>query len=161
MTQLITENLRRLPLVSILSNLASDYKLTSVDESLDDYVYDVVKTFINSINLEVSDFEKSYLQRLFYCNKGTSNVFLLLKSHLGIDIEYSYDGVNLDLVIHSISTSDPNLLDRRFTEFLYHLVYYYELSIIYETLIFLVRQKLSKIYTKIDIIRYKEFNVTL
>lgn len=161
MTQLITDNLRRLPIVDQLLKLSEAYDSKFGEAPLDNYIYDSVRDFIDTITSERTQFEKNYLIRLFYCNKGTTEIFELLKTHLDIDVSYTYDGVNLDLVIHTISTTDPNLLDHRFTQFLYHLVYYHELSIIYETLIFLIKQKLGKVYTKIDVITYKTYIATL
>lgn len=160
MDYLITDNLRKLEIIKTLELLLEEYDLIIEDPSIDKLVYDAVYDFVSLLDLSVDPVELKYIIRLLYTNKGTTEVLELMKSHLGIDVDYTYNVVNLSLTIHSITTSNPNNLNSKLNMFLHVLLYYHELVIIFEKVIFLIKQKLDTYYNHLNVETYNEYEVT-
>lgn len=166
---------KSLPIVKQLSDMIRSYsELYGNQDTLDsfDYYYthyssDSVKKFIETC-LSKDDFEDleyyegvvSYLTKLFYSVKGTSEVFRLMSEHLGVKFlgEISYTINSIDFELAEVTTGDISVYIKTMTDFLSSLMYYGDLAVDIEVVNLKISEEISN-YMSVGIQRYQEYTV--
>lgn len=171
----IPSHLTNLEVVRQLKELLQEYNLqnndsylsSSMDGYLDSQVYDYVRKFIERTAVgNISDEATiSYLVNLFYDAKGTYKIFYLMEKHLGMKFKVNQIGETLypkytidELVVEFQEASGIALNEylKMLKNFLYALLYFYDLSITIDLFnLYIVNQLKSR--SKLDLIKYKEF----
>jgi len=167
----IPENLLKIPIISQMKVIWDLYTPDPVTTSLSEEEFNGIKSFIEScINDGSGDIVSSeedqiniinYLTKLFYCVKGTPKVFEYMKDYLGIRFESDpvYKDFSISMKITEVSTLSIDEYFKSFCKFIRELLYYYELTVIIDTINLVITKDLTSSLGATAVL-YKEFNIT-
>lgn len=170
----IPENLLSIPVVSQMKLMWDFYEESLGQENnnistISNEELNGIKAFIDKCledeSLIASDEETvnvaNYLVKLFYSLKGTPKVFEYMKNYLGIDFSEDpvYKDFSISMKIGEIETTEISAYFKLLCKFIRDLLYYYELSIIIDTVNLFISSNLTS-NIGAGVVTYKEFNIT-
>lgn len=146
--------------MNILLQIYQKYIELNPEDIVDQYLKDELDELFEVIYIPVSEDDIPYVKHLLLSAKGTTEVLELMKSHLGIDMTYEYDSFTLQLDLSLITSTDPNRLRIRLSNFTNTLLYYHNMKLKVRKLVMLIKQVLGKLTTQIQLLPFKFHEVT-